>query len=203
MTTATKITLARIALIPVFIVTFLVEFPYHYLISGLVYILSASTDWVDGAIARKTGTVTNLGRILDPVADKALSISAMILFIGGKVFYFEIAFIVMISIMIFRELSISIMRLYVLYHGKTLAADALGKIKTIFLNIAVPVLVIDKQFEYLETFNAVWKWIGCSLFFIAFVMTVVSGINYLVKNKQVVNECREKDKNVEENNDDN
>ena len=197
MTTATKVTLVRIALIPVFIVTFIIDFPYHFLVSGIIYVLSAATDWVDGSIARKTGTVSNLGKILDPVADKALSVSAMICCIGGKVFYFEIAFIIMISIMIFRELGISLMRLYVLYHGKALAADKLGKVKTIFLNIAIPTLVIDKQFEQYATFNAVWKWIGCSIFLVAFVLTVVSGVNYLVKNKDIIKTLREKDKEIE------
>ena len=186
MTTATKVTIARIALIPVFIVLFLVDFPYHYLVAGLVYILSAATDSVDGAIARKTGTVSKLGKILDPIADKALSIPAMIICVAFELFHFNVAFIVMVSLMIVREMAVSIMRLVALYHGKTLAADALGKIKTIFINIAVPTVVINKQFEQYQVFNSVWKWIGSSIFLIAFVLTIWSGINYFVKNKEII-----------------
>ena len=199
MTTATKIIIASIALIPIFVITFMVEFPYHYLTAGIIYVISAATDSLDGAIARKTGTVSNLGKILDPIADKALSITAMICAVSAELFYYNVAFIVMVSVMIFRELTISMMRLYVLYHGKALAADALGKFKTIFLNTALPVLVISKQFEQYELFNRVSKWIGCALFIVAFALTVISGVNYLRVNKKILTELRENETNTVEN----
>ena len=74
-----RLSLIRICAIPVFILFFYLKFPFHYAVSGLVFVLAAVTDFLDGHIARSMGLVTNLGKFLDPIADKVLVATASLL----------------------------------------------------------------------------------------------------------------------------
>ena len=190
-----KITLTRIFMIPVFVVLFYVEFPYHELVSALVFLLAAFTDFLDGHIARKYHLVTNMGKFLDPIADKVLVSTAFILMLtrpwvfsyGGFADWGIIVAGVCVALILARELIVSGFRLIAVERGLVLAADKLGKIKTVTQDLAIPTLLITMSF--LGKKNCI---VGCAigyaLLLLATVFTVVSGVNYIVKNRQVLKE---------------
>lgn len=189
MTLASKITLVRIIFVPVFIALALIDFPYHLLVSAIVYIILGITDILDGQLARKTQTVSNLGKILDPIADKALSISGLLICAIMKLFYFEVVTYVLVAIMIFRELSISGIRLVAKRKGTVFQADIFGKLKTIFTNIAIPITLVVSSFKDIDWFYISFNWIATIVFYIAFILCVMSGIRYVVVNREKIKEA--------------
>lgn len=189
MTLASKITLVRIIFVPIFIALALIDFPYHLLVSAIVYIILGITDILDGQLARKTQTVSNLGKILDPIADKALSISGLLICAIMKLFYFEVVTYVLVAIMIFRELSISGIRLVAKRRGTVFQADIFGKLKTIFTNIAIPTTLVVSSFKDIDWFYISFNWIATIVFYIAFILCVMSGIRYVVVNREKIKEA--------------
>lgn len=186
-TFATKITLARLFLIRAFLLTAFIEFPYHILVSGLIYAVTAITDILDGMIARKTNTVSKLGKVLDPIADKALQISGLLAAVILKTYCFPITAIVMASIIFLREIAVSVMRGIVLKQGLTLTPDVFGKLKTIFLNISIPVSMLSAsllfEFGYDDLRYDFFKWLSTVVFFIAFALTLISAVRYFYSNR--------------------
>lgn len=194
-----KITLTRICMIPVFVLVFFLDgiLPFNFGIAAILFVLAACTDFIDGHIARSRGLVTNLGKFLDPIADKVLVATAMILLLtmknslfaafagAGEAIY--IATAVAICIILARELIISAFRQIAAARGLVLAAEKLGKYKTTFQDIAIFVLILAADIPAPAT-QAV-AWVGMALFAIATVLTVWSGISYVVKNKQVLKDA--------------
>ena len=193
-----KITLTRILMIPFFVLLFFMEMiPFNYGIAAIVFALAACTDFIDGHIARSRGLVTNLGKFLDPIADKVLVSTAMILILtmkdslfanfGTLVEWIYIATVVCVCIIMARELIISAFRQIAAANGVIMAADKLGKFKTIFQDIAIFFFIFAggwvNQSSDLDSFFAT---IGFALFAVATVLTVWSGISYVVKNKKVL-----------------
>ncbi len=189
-----KITLTRIFMIPLFAVAFyLTVLPYNYLISAGIFALAAFTDFLDGAIARKYNLVTAFGKFLDPIADKVLVSTALIFFLappqGVSVFALETysipAFLppVFVALIMARELIISGFRLVASTSGKVIAADKSGKIKTAFTDISIVWILAFMGFDL-----PVFKLIGFILLAISTILTVYSGIECLVKNKEVIEE---------------
>ena len=130
-----KITLTRIFLIPVFVaVFFLTVIPYNYFIAGIIFIVASCTDFIDGHIARKYNLVTNLGKFLDPIADKVLVSSALICMLvkpeilqvmwGGE--WVMIVSGICVAIILARELIVSGFRMVAASTGLVLAADKVG-----------------------------------------------------------------------------
>lgn len=191
-----KISLTRICMIPVFVVVFFLDgvLPFNYAIAAAIFAIAAFTDFLDGHIARSRGLVTNLGKFLDPIADKVLVATAMILTLTMREPLFEkfgdaenaiyVATAVAICIILARELIISAFRQIAAANGIVMAAEKLGKYKTCCQDVAIFVLLFAGSFE--ETFGEVCAWIGLALFALATVLTVWSGISYVVKNKQVL-----------------
>ena len=190
-----KISLTRICMIPLFVLVFFLEglLPYNYVISAVLFALAACTDFIDGHIARSRGLVTNLGKFLDPIADKVLVSTAMILLLTlGNVFAvmgswangLYIATAVCICVIMARELIISAFRQIAAVNGVVMAAEKLGKYKTTFQDIAIFVLIFAGDFS--GKAGLVISSIGFVLFAVATVLTVWSGISYVVKNKQVL-----------------
>ena len=126
----TKITLVRVILIPVFIALFLIDFPYHYLVATGVFILASASDFLDGYLARKLNLVTDLGKFLDPLADKALVCGALILCCNMGNSTFDLIVLIATIIIIIRELMITAFRTIAVSKDIVLAADIWGKIKT-------------------------------------------------------------------------
>ena len=195
-----KISLTRICMIPLFVLVFFLEglLPYNYVISAVLFALAACTDFIDGHIARSRGLVTNLGKFLDPIADKVLVSTAMILLLTlGNVFAvmgswangLYIATAVCICVIMARELIISAFRQIAAVNGVVMAAEKLGKYKTTFQDIAIFVLIFAGDFS--GKAGLVIASIGFVLFAVATVLTVWSGISYVVKNKQVLKDKKD------------
>ena len=187
-----KISVARICMIPVFVLIFFLNvIPFHFGIAAIIFAVAACTDFIDGYIARSRGLVTNLGKFLDPIADKVLVATAMILLLtmqgtlfaafGGAQDALYIATAVAVCIILARELIISAFRQIAAANGIVMAAEKLGKYKTICQDVAIFVLILAADIK-----TPVVAWIGIVLFAIATLLTVWSGIAYLFKNKQVL-----------------
>ncbi len=181
-----KLTILRIIMIPIFVALFYITaIPYNYAISAGVFALAAFTDFLDGYIARKYNLVTNLGKFLDPIADKVLVSTALIIMllpIGGTVilpWYASIA----VAVIIARELMISGFRIVAASKGLVLAADKTGKIKTFFQDISILVLLVGASFEGLYSIVNI---IGLALLGISALLTIISGTEYIVKNISVL-----------------
>ncbi len=191
-----KITLTRIFMIPVFVLIFFLDgvLPYAHAIAAVIFALAACTDFIDGHIARKYKLVTNLGKFLDPIADKVLVSTAMLLILTMKeVLFIEllkadnwlyVSVAVCICIIMARELIISAFRQIAATRGLVMAADKLGKYKTTFQDISIFAIIFAGSFE--GTVGCVIAYIGLGLFAVATVLTVWSGVSYVVKNKQVL-----------------
>ncbi len=174
-----KLTILRVILIQFFVFFLLTDFvPYHYLIALVIFIVASLTDMADGKIARKYNLVTNFGKFMDPLADKLLVCSAMICLIPlGQL----AAWVVVIIIA--REFIISGFRLIASDNGIVIAASYWGKFKTTFQMLMIIVLILELQFP-----NAVFHWLGIILTWVALALTVISLIDYIVKNKDVLKE---------------
>ncbi len=187
-----KITLTRIFMIPVFVAIFyLTVIPCNYLIAGVIFLVAALTDALDGHIARSRNLVTNLGKFLDPIADKVLVSTAFIVLLtrpqaftllGG---WGMIVAGVLVALILARELIVSGFRMIAAGQNIVLAADKLGKIKTTFQDAAIALVLASMSF-LTSTAGQVVAYIGLVCFVMCAVLTVVSGVNYIVKNRQVL-----------------
>ena len=190
----TKITVARLVLIPIFILSYCLQsvWKYAFIFTWLIFMVASLTDYVDGHLARKYNLVTNLGKFLDPIADKVLVVAGLFVLVDGG--YLPIAYLAMIcSVLIMaRELIIGLFRQMAALRNFVLAADKLGKIKTAstmfgmsFILFSPPAM--SSQYEVFKVFS----WIGTVIFVFATVMTIVSGLNYILKNKAILAETKE------------
>ena len=171
-----KLTIMRVILIP-FFVFFLLSpyFPaYGNYIAVAIFIVASLTDMLDGKIARKYNLVTNFGKFMDPLADKLLVCSAMICLIELD----RLAAWIVIVI-IAREFIISGFRLVASDNVVVIAASYWGKFKTTFQMLMVIVLILDIQMQFFQI-------LGTVLTYVALILTVVSLIDYIVKNKDVL-----------------
>lgn len=194
-----KITLSRIFLIPVFaVVFFLSVIPYNYFIACMIFIIASCTDFIDGHIARKCNLVTNLGKFLDPIADKVLVSTALILLLvrpetlnvlwqGDWVMIYAG---VCVAVILARELIVSGFRMVAASTGLVLAADKIGKVKTTFQDIAIAMLLAGADFFGLIKVGEVFNGIGIVALGIATVLTIWSGTSYVVKNRAVFSQSK-------------
>ncbi len=173
-----KLTIFRVILIPFFV--FFMLAPYFpdngKYIAVAIFIVASLTDMLDGKIARKYNLVTNFGKFMDPLADKLLVCSAMICLVATG----QLASWIII-IIISREFIISGFRLIAADNGIVIAASYWGKFKTVFQMLMIIVLILDIQ-------NSFFQILGVILTYVALILTVVSLIDYIVKNKQVLKE---------------
>lgn len=188
MNLANRITLARIFLVPIIMFLLLakidfdpIEFEnfsitYNQIVAALIFIIAASTDGLDGYIARKNKLVTNLGKLLDPLADKLLVAAVLISLVEMDKLDAWIA-IVIIS----REFAVTGLRQVALLEGKVLAASRWGKWKTgVQITMIIALLLNNFPFALVGIpFDVVMSWAAA-------VITVYSGIDYFVKNKDLI-----------------
>ncbi|RPK15339.1 CDP-diacylglycerol--glycerol-3-phosphate 3-phosphatidyltransferase [Priestia endophytica] len=182
-----KITVARIFLIPIFLIIMLAGFdwgtlhvgdtslPVVDLVGAIIFIIASTTDWIDGYYARKLNMVTNLGKFLDPLADKLLVSAALIVLVD-----IELAPSWMVIVIISREFAVTGLRLLLAGEGEVSAAGQLGKIKTWAQIVAIAALLLHNvPFSLLSIpFGEIALWI-------AVIFTVISGWDYFVKGKHV------------------
>jgi len=157
--------------VPVFVAVLLLG---YYYTAAVIFILASLTDMLDGMIARKYDLVTNFGKIMDPLADKLLVISAFICLVElGDVKGW------MVIVILAREFTVTGLRIAAAAEGHVIAAEVTGKIKTVLQMIAVPAILLQNWPFYMIglPFAEIMLWA-------AVVMTVVSGIEYIIKNKR-------------------
>lgn len=179
MNIANRLTLLRIALVPVFIVFFYVgEGWWHYYAAAAVFVMAALTDLFDGAIARKRNEVTNFGKLIDPIADKLLVCSALVLLCSMPL---QRIHPILVIILIGREFVISGFRAIAAAEGKVLAASSLGKSKTVVQIVMIVVLLMLNGIfgEWLEITGIILIWASV-------VLSLLSCADYFLKNKDIV-----------------
>jgi CDP-diacylglycerol--glycerol-3-phosphate 3-phosphatidyltransferase len=191
-----KLTLMRIILIPFMMFFYLATFiPYGIgkIIALVIFIVAALTDLLDGKIARKYNLVTNLGKFLDPIADKILTSTVFFMLIADGTLPHPYGAIV-VTIIIAREFMVSALRLLAANKGRVLAADIWGKAKTMVQMIALPICIL---LSFFYSLGNVVSWLVVTVKVIAYVgigvatvLTIASGTNYIVKNK----DCFKEDK---------
>lgn len=216
MNTPTKITVSRIALIAVMLIAILVlglipnlsvpdignsKINWAYFAFTIVFVVAALTDALDGYLARKNNQVTNLGKFLDPIADKML-VNGMLVFLlipqnyatnqfpkdsGAKIIMFTC-----VSLMLIRDLVVDTMRLMAAKKNTVVAANIFGKLKTVFQMIAIPALLLN-DWPFFYIYQNLTRWpealhISNILLYVATIMSIVSGIIYLIKGKDAFKE---------------
>ena len=187
-----KLSLTRIILVPVMMFLYLAQFvPYGKFIATGVFVLAAFTDFLDGYIARKYNLVTDMGKFLDAIADKMLVTCALILICCDSTIPAPYGAIVL-SIFIVRDLAVNMLRLIAANKNVVIAADKLGKYKTFTQDIALPMLMVFAGLKLIEgineTFMTVFMWIGYGILIASTVLSVVSLVHYMIKNKAVFTE---------------
>ncbi len=194
-----KLTVLRIILTPIFMLTLVWNFPFHYGVSLIIFIAASITDLLDGKIARKRGLVTDFGKFLDPLADKMLTTAAFLGFIALDIGYGAvwIAFIVL-----FREFAVSSIRLIASTSGgKVIAANIWGKLKTVFQMIAIIFALTAKQFseilamfnvnaEVLALFELILGVLTSILLWVSAILCIISGVIYIIDNKDFVKQTK-------------
>lgn len=165
-----KLTIARVICVPIFVVLYYLDLN---LWACIVFIIASITDMLDGRIARSRNMVTNFGKIMDPLADKVLVYAAFCLFIEKNVMPGW-----MLIIILAREFAVSGMRTVAASQGTVVAAGMTGKIKTVLQMFAVIFLLLGPYAKALDIIGQVLLWASL-------VMTIVSGAEYIIKNKNV------------------
>lgn len=179
MNTANRITLVRIAMIPLFLFFFLTDLvPYSSYIAVALFIIAAATDSVDGHVARKYNQITDFGKFIDPLADKILVVSALV----GMVQFGQISAVAVI-IIIAREFMVTGLRIVAISSGQVIAAAASGKLKTV-IQIVVIAIVMAAQ-DFLGTVPYLGAILEC-LIWLMVLITVYSGVEYMVKNRALI-----------------
>lgn len=162
----TILTLSRIVLIPFFVIIT----PYSPILGVVIFGIASLTDFLDGYLARKKGQITKFGIILDPIADKFLVISALILLVDMGRLSLWVAIII-----IAREFLITGLRVVALSKDIVIPAEVGGKLKTVFQITAILCLIVDMSFLGIDLYD-----IGTLLIWVAVVLSIVSGFKYTV-----------------------
>ena len=168
MTTATKITLLRVILIPVFMIVLLLDYRIPAMI---IFIIASLTDFVDGYIARHYNQVTNLGRFLDPLADKLLVFSALLIFCQWGLVP---AWAVMVVLA--REFAVSGLRMIAASEGRVIAAGLSGKVKTFTTMVGICIIMLP----------SIPSVVDMIIVTVIVIITIYSGVEYFLRNLDVL-----------------
>ena len=169
MTTANKLTILRIILVPVFLGVLYAGFPGSNIWALIIFIVASLTDLLDGYIARHYNQITNFGKFMDPLADKILVMSAMCWFVEAHQMPGWA-----LAIVLLREFAVSGMRLVAVEQGKVIAAAWSGKVKTASTMVCLCLMMLN-----------IPEWLNTACVVVIVATTVYSGIEYFIKNKEV------------------
>lgn len=187
-----KLTILRIVLVPFFIAAILIDFPFHYLAALAVFGAASLTDMFDGKIARRRNLVTNFGKFSDPLADKILVLSALVCFIQAG-----LCDAILVIVVLFREFTVTSIRLVAASEGKVVAANIWGKVKTVtqitaiiiifVLRITLDILkMVPMDSALISNLNFIFYIIGEVALWISTVFCIISGVIYLKDNKDFI-----------------
>lgn len=211
-----KLSLLRICMIPFFVALYFLPFWWAPIAAVVVFLLAAATDFLDGYIARKYNLVTDLGKLLDPIADKVLVTAALFVAVATNPFQysaftpsfplsdtqnanFYMIFLAVVGILILaRELLISAMRQIAASKGVVVQANIFGKVKTICQDVTLPIVLLlytqrNLDAVSLEKFGGLFdvlRIIATVMLVLTLVITVLSGVIYLVQNRHVFVETK-------------
>lgn len=191
MTTANKITISRVILIPIMIIVLYIDalkiqtdflaMNVQQIIFAALFVVASFTDFLDGYIARKYNQITTFGKFLDPIADKVLVVAALLYLMiemPNRVALWTVI------IVIVREFMVTGVRLLAVEKQIVIAASKWGKYKTFSTMIAI-IIFLFNDFG-LVTINPAFQWLGDSIYYLAIFFTIFSGFDYLWKNRGVV-----------------
>lgn len=168
-----KLTTLRVILVPVLIVVLLTG---HYYTAAVIFAAASFTDMLDGKIARKYGLVTNFGKLMDPLADKLLVMSALICLVQLSIIPGW-----MVIVILGREFAITGLRTVAASEGLVIAAGRSGKIKTVLQMVAITLILLkNRPFAYIDIpMDQILLWAAVA-------MTVYSGAEYIIKNRHII-----------------
>lgn len=190
-----KLTVMRILLVPILVIISMIDFPIRlwnipleYILADIIFIIAAITDKIDGYLARKNNQVTTFGKFLDPIADKILVVSALIILVERGTIPAWIPIVI-----VFREFLVSGYRLIASQsNGKVIAANKWGKLKTVTQMLAIILTMIDVNSigsiftKSLLGFNFVLNLLDTLLMAICVIATIFSGYEYLKDGKDIL-----------------
>lgn len=176
-----KLTLLRMVSIPFFVgIALAPQLPGRYFWATVIFAVASATDFLDGYIARKQGLVTDFGKLMDPLADKLLVASALIIFVK-----LEAAGAVPVIVIISREFLVTAVRTLAAQKGTVIAADMFGKFKTVAQIAWIITGFLNLHLLESGSFPPVFAAVSSALGWIAVVLTVLSGANYVIKNREL------------------
>ena len=186
-----KLTVARILLVPFFVAALLIDFPLNNLAALALFGAASITDLLDGKIARKQGLITDFGKFADPLADKILVISALLCFVQ-----LGLCDCVAVIIVLFREFTVTSIRLIAASKGKVIAANIWGKVKTVTQMVAIICVLVMQIVLDIGALGValpcclrcIFYWAGEGLIWVSTLFTVISGIIYVKQNKHFISE---------------
>ncbi|AZV56322.1 CDP-diacylglycerol--glycerol-3-phosphate 3-phosphatidyltransferase [Clostridium sp. AWRP] len=191
MNLANKLTMLRMILIPFFLIFITVKnMPYGKLIAIAIFILASITDKLDGYIARSRNQITNFGKFMDPLADKLLVTTALICLVEYHIIPSWVAVII-----VAREFAVTGLRTIAAAEGMVIAASPWGKAKTATQIIAIILALLNLTYNhvslsllrgFLSRPHKVLNLVTDIAMGIAIIMTLISGIDYFLKNKEVI-----------------
>lgn len=178
-----RLTLARMFIAPLYLAVMLWEsLPHRFLLAALIYSGAALTDAIDGRLARKRGQVTNFGKLLDPIADKVLTTSALLAFMS-----MGLCNIWIVMIVLTREFAIASVRMLAAAGGAVIPANAWGKAKTISqMSFSIIIMLLGEVFEVWRPARLTLANISNALLWITAALTVVSGVIYIRDSRRAV-----------------
>lgn len=177
-----KLTLIRILLTPFYLAAMIIDFDYHYIIAAIIFIVASITDFLDGNIARKRNLVTTFGKLCDPLADKMLTTAALLAFMS-----IGVCNIWIVMIILTREFLVTSFRLVATSQGIVIPAGIWGKVKTSTQMVFSIVIMFGLHFTDVSLMNfETFAIVSNVLLGITAVLTVFSGVKYIVDGKKVI-----------------
>lgn len=190
--TPNKLTIARMIITPVFLAVLLWEsLPHRFLFATIIYLIAAITDAIDGKLARKNNQITNFGKLLDPIADKVLTTSALLAFL-----VMDLCNIWIVMIVLTREFAVASIRMIAAANGVVIPANFWGKLKTVSqMTFTIVIMLLGEVQGLLQTYAAdfaatlpdnLLSLISNGLLWITAILTVISGAIYIKDSKNVI-----------------
>ncbi len=196
-----KLTMLRMILVPVVVALILIDFPFHWLFAGIVFGIASVTDALDGKIARKRGLVTDFGKLMDPIADKLLVISAFVCFITVSLPNPEWGLVCspwVVIIILAREFLVTSARMIYAERGIVIAANIWGKLKTVIQIVSiVTIFVVMFALEVLgkcnmgsDLINNIASIVMIVVTWLSALITVISGGTYLYQCRDLLRDAK-------------